>query len=479
MKTLLELLRDSALSMVFHVAPRFANVLVFILIGRLAGPDEAGVFSLATTYLLIVTTVMRGLDDLLIRQVAREPDRAGSYLANFLLLRLVLAVTVYTALVAIVRGGFNYTTTTATPIIILALSVLPDSLGFVAQSVMLGQRRFGPPAAILGGANVFKLVVGAVVLVRGGSLIDIAWIWFVGSSLAMTGLIATALRQVGGFRRLDWLNFAPLRNYWRTALSFSAITVLTTLDSQTDTILLSVFRSEAEIGWYGAATTITFSLLMLAQAYRFSVYPLMTRYAQHAPDKLVILFHKSMHYTTMIAMPLVAGGIILAQPIVLFVYGTKFAPTAAILQSLIVSLLFVFWAEPCNRVMLVYDRQRVMLIFLAISASTNVMLNIMLIPRLGAVGSGIARSCSAMIYFSLNYLYIVRRLMRADRLSGVARIAFSTGVMAMVSLSIISYPILVNIGLSIGVYLVALWITRAIPVDDRRLLRQSITNRLK
>ena len=479
MKTLLELLRDSALSVVFHVAPRFANVFIFILIGRLAGPDQAGVFALATTYLLIITTVMRGLDDLLIRQVAREPDRSASYLANFLLLRLVLAVILYAALVTVVLGVFNYAATTAIPIIVLALSVLPDSLGFVAQSVMLGQRRFGPPAAILGTANLFKLIVGAVVFMRGGSLIDIAWIWFIGSGLAMVGLIATVLRQVGGLRHTDWLNFAPLKDHWRTALSFTAITVLATLDSQTDTILLSVFRSETEVGWYAAATTITFSLFILAQAYRFSVYPLMTRYAQRAPDKLAVLFHKSIHYVAVISMPLVVGVMILALPILLFVYGVKFAPAAPILQVLIISLLFFFLAEPCNRIMLVNDRQRVMLIILAISASTNVALNLLLIPRFGAVGAGFSRSCSASIYFIVIYLYIVRDLVSPAALSGIARVTISTGLMAAVTLSMLSFHIIINVMVSACAYLGFLWLTKAIPTEDRRLVRQYISEKFK
>jgi O-antigen/teichoic acid export membrane protein len=71
MKTLLELTRDSLFSIVFHLSPRLANVLLFITMGRLIGPTDAGVFALATTYLVIFTTVMRGPDDLVIRQVSR------------------------------------------------------------------------------------------------------------------------------------------------------------------------------------------------------------------------------------------------------------------------------------------------------------------------------------------------------------------------------------------------------------------------
>jgi O-antigen/teichoic acid export membrane protein len=479
MKTFLELLRDSALSIVFHVAPRFANVLIFILIGRLAGPDQAGIFSLATTYLLIVTTIMRGLDDLLIRQVAREPDRAAGYYANFLALRLVFSAMLYVALIFIVQVVLNYADTTSGPILVLTLSVLPDSLAFVAQSVLLGQRRFGAPAAILGGANVFKLIIGTIVLLRGGSLMDIAWIWLIGSGLAMIVLLFVAMKQIGGLRATDWLDFSPLKTHWRTALSFTAITVLTALDSQTDTVLLSIFRSEAEIGWYGAATTITFSLLMLAQAYRFAVYPLMTRHAQHAPERLARLYHKSMHYMGVVAMPMVVGIIVLAQPIVLLIFGPKFLPTVPVLQVLIVSLLFFFLSEPCNRVMLVKDRQRMTLGFLSVSASTNVVLNLMLIPKFGAVGAATARVCSATLYFMLNYGYVSRKLVRNADLKSLIRPAIATAIMAACAIVMMASHVVINIAISACVYFAALWGVRGIQREDANLLRDALTRRFR
>jgi O-antigen/teichoic acid export membrane protein len=261
MRTFFELMRHWALAMTFHVAPRFANVVVFIFIGRLAGPDQAGVFSLATTYLLIITTITRGLDDLLIRQVGREPGRAADYFGNFLLLRLVLSAGLYIALVFFLRLGPNYSPVTITAIVILALSVVPDSLGFVAQSILLGHRRFGTPAAALGAANLFKVVAGGAVLLSGGELMTIAWLWLIGSSLGMIALLIPAFRQVGGIRHAHWLNFAPLRSHWRASITFCAITTLTALDSQVDTVLLSVFRDEADVGWYNAATTVTFFYL--------------------------------------------------------------------------------------------------------------------------------------------------------------------------------------------------------------------------
>jgi O-antigen/teichoic acid export membrane protein len=479
MKTMLELVRDSVLAVIFHVAPRFANVLVFVVIGRLIGPDQAGVFSLATTYLLIVVTVMRGLDDLLIRQVAREPNRVASYFGNFLLLRVFLAATLYVVLIFVVQNVLHYPATTIAPIIVLTFSVLPDSLAFVGQSVLLGKRRFGAPAIILGGTNLLKSVTGAVVLLHGGNLMDIAWLWLIGSVFGMIALLVVAAKQAGALTKASWLDFGPLRTHWRAAMSFSAITALTALDSQTDTVLISIYRGEADIGWYNAATTITFSLLMLAQAYRFAVYPLMARYVEQAPDKAVVLFQKSVYYMGVIVMPMVAGVLFSAPKIVELVFGEKFTSTIPVLQVLIVSLAFFFIGEPCNRFMLAKDRQRVMVGLLAITAPLNLIINLLLIPRYGVVGAALARTTSSGIFFALNYGYIARNLTGLTNLRNLIRPLVASLIMAVVVLFLGQTSILIVVLCGIVVYAVALWLVRGVLPDDVGRLMVAVNHRIR
>jgi O-antigen/teichoic acid export membrane protein len=465
------MLRHSLLAIVFHVAPRFANVLIFILIGRMAGPREAGIFSLAATYLLIITTVMRGLDDLLTRQVAREPVRAANYLGNFLLLRLTLSTVLYAALIFIVQRGLDYPPATNATIAILGLSVFPDSLTFVAQSVLLAERRFGSPAAIHSAANLIKLVMGGIILLSGGGLEELAWIWLGSSLFALVLMLAVAFKQVGGLRSMGWLDFTPLRAHWRAVMIFTLITTLTALDSQTDTVLLSIFRTEAEIGWYGAATTITFSLLMLSQAYRFAAYPQMTRYAQNMPDNLARLFQKSVHYMAVLVLPMVAGILLMAPQIVNLVFGPKFAPTIPVLRVLIVSLLFMFIGEPITRLMLVKDKQRSIVMFLLISATSNVILNLILIPVIGAVGAAIARTVSAGIFFLLNCVYVTRHGLADVKFKWILRPASAVVAMAAV-VWIASSSLMVSIVIGCIVYVIAIFSVGGIYPEDALAIKR-------
>ncbi len=479
MNTLTELLRDSFYSIIFHVAPRFAGVLLFILIGRLAGPSEAGVFSLATTYLLIFTTVMRGLDDLVIRQVSREPHQAPPYLTNFLLIRLGLSLILYGVLVFVVEALFDYAANTRASILILALSLIPDSLTYVAQAVLLGQRRFGAPAITWASASLFKLVGGGLLLVGGGNLLQIAWVWLAGSLLGMVALLAVLITRIGRLRWVDWLNWQPLARNWHAALPFLFATTMAALEAQVDTVLLSAFHAEAEIGWYGAATTVAFSLLIFSQAYRFSVYPLMARYAIQSTENLSRLYERSMRYMGVFVLPMVGGIALLSSQIVSLLFGPGFEQTNRVLGILALALIPIFLNEPTVRIMLVHDRQRRVFLFLLVSAGTNVALNLALVPSLGASGAAVSRLCSSLAYFLLNYSYVTAFLMRLNIVRLLYRPVLATLIMAFVVWLARATVLPVSIGVGAVMYIGSLWFVGGILPSDAMLLRRIVTSRLK
>ena len=421
MNTFRELAHDSFFSAIVHLAPRFANVFVFIVIGRLAGPAQAGIFALATTYLLIFTTLMRGLDDLTIREISRQPGLARNYLANFLLLRLALSAALYGVLVFVVRHVFTYPVSTSTPIIILTLSLVPDSLGYVALAAMLGRQNFKVPAAILSFATLIKFSGGAIIAVMGGNLSQIAWVWFAGSLINMALLMIYSVSQLGWVRPKEWTDWSHLQGIWQATAPFLLITILTTIESQSDTVILSNLHNEAEVGFFNAATTLAYSLAIISQAYRLSVYPMMARFAAQTPSRLAKLNDQSLRYLGMLVLPMGTGLFLLAPQIVELIYGSSFQPTALVLRLLSPVLIFMFLNVPSARVMLVKDHQGMNTLFLFFSAVLNIGLNLILDPRLGAQGAAIARLCSFSLNFFLTYLFVKHLLLPSNLLQLLSR----------------------------------------------------------
>jgi O-antigen/teichoic acid export membrane protein len=455
---------DTLSSLAIHVAPRLASVLLFWFVGRWTGSSEAGKFALATTFLLITTTVMRGLDDLVVREVARQPDQAAQFLRNFVTLRLVLAAGLYALVFVAVRGVFQYPETTAAPVLIMTLSALPDGVGHVAQSVLMGQRRFAGPAIILMATSVVKVAGGVGVLLSGGGLEAVCLVWLAASALGAVAILVVGLWRAGAFHWAGWLDWALLSTYARPALSFLAITLLLAFESQTDTLVLSKVRSEAEIGWYGAATSVAFGLLTFSQAYRFTVYPLMARYARESPERLGQFYRASLKLIALAILPLSAGLIITAPQIIALLYGAEFQPAVAPLRFLGIALIFMFGNEPNSRMMLVNDRQRQALWFLGAAMGVNIILNLILTPWLGAAGAALARLGSTLCLFGCYSYYVATRLVVVDfwSLSYVAIIGALVMLLLVLPFQTLPLPMVIFGGVIIYVITISL-LDRTLP----------------
>jgi len=472
MNTLIKLLQDTLFSALFHLAPRVASVFLFILVGHLSGPTEAGILALAVSYLNVFMTIMRGLDDFVVRQVSREPNRAFRYLSSFSILRLGLSLLSYVLLVLILEYFFEYARDTSVIILILTLTLVPDGLIYVAQSVLLGRQKFRPPALILTSINIFKMIAGGIVLCNDGGLQLVAWMWLCGSILGAVAMVTFVIWYLDQPLGSLWPDFNLLAQHGRDILFFLLITLIASLESQSDSIILSGFHNEAQVGWYSAATTVTFSLILFSQAYRFAVYPLMTRYAMNSFEKLSQLYTASLRYLGIFVMATVAGIILLAPQIVQMVFGDDFAPTSQILRILVLTLVFIFLNEPNSRMMLVHDHQNLLVLFLSVSAVVNIVMNLLLIPSLGARGAAIARVCSVGILFTLNYIYVSRRLISVRLGWILTKPIVAALAMVLMLLPIRAWPLPCVIGIGGLGYMIVLKLLKAIPSDNLALIRQ-------
>ena len=471
-----ELARNSGLSLVLHVSTRAANALMFVFIGRRMGATEAGVFQLATTYLLIFSVLTRGLDELVVRQVARFPHDAKRYFTTFLTLRLMLSVVLYGVLAIIVSFILHYSTGTLIPILIVSAGLVSDGLTSAAGAVVLGQRRFGIPTLVAVGTCVLRLAVGAMLLSLEAPLVHIATLWWFSSVIGAAVSVVWVSLQVRIMPVQHILDWSLVSQELSSILPFMTNGFLMAIEFQIDTVLLSVLRGETEVGMYGAATTITSALMMIPQAYRMSVYPLMAFYASENRRKLIHVYESSLRYLGTLALPIVAGGVLLAPSIVALVFKSEFLPSITVLQILLPVLFFAFLNVPNVRMMFVHNRQGWVTWMMMGSMMVNVALNLWIALLLGAQGAAWARVCSSSIFFVSNYLtlrFVVAKL-NTSLFQLLWRPALATLLMCGAVMVIHDLPILIVIVVGMIVYFSVLLLIGGVPMEDWRLVRQSI-----
>lgn len=477
MNTLQRLLSNAILSFVANILAKGSDTLLFIGLGRLLGPEQAGDFTLGKTYFTIAFTLSAwGLHELLIREVARHRDESGRYFVNYLTLRVVLTSVGYAGLLLVLNALLPYTPESKTVIKIVALAIFPEAILSICQSLFVAHERMTLPtlAALVNGG--VKLGLGWLLLSRGAEVSVVAWVLPVGASCSLLVYIPGIFHL---FRRLP--QQASPRLDWRFSLEqlrntpgFVAIGLFYMLDFQADTFLISLFLSQASIGWYGAAQTFMLGFWILAIAIRTALYPLMTRYQEVEPEKFIELYRKANKYLLIFILPTAAGITILAEPIILLVFEKAFLPAAAALQWSIWAAVFAFLNVPCTIMMLIFNRQRHTAWMAGTSMMLNIALNLWLMPRFGILGSAIARLAATFLLFLLTHLYVERHDVGANFLSLSLRPVIAVLLMSIVVWQLRSLSMMVAIFGGVFVYGIAVHFLGVFSAEDRNYLRRLI-----
>lgn len=479
MSTGVRIIRNSAFSFLASLIAKAANTLVFILIARRLTVDEVGVYSLALTYdILFVQVASWGLDQLLVREVARRREEVGRYLVNFLLIRLLLSVSTYGLLALTVTVVIHYEQATVHVLLLAGAMVIFDSVSNICQAVFIAFERLIYITYASLAMSLFKLGTTWIGLWSGGGLLLLVEI-IVGASLVGMLFNLGIARWRFLSETVDWGDVRNDLSAWpdwlRQTFPFVFVTLFYTLDYQLDVVLLSAWQDKEAVGLYGAATTILFALLFVSQAFREAIFPVMSRFYSSDPKALRRLYSASARWLLAIALPLALGSTLIAGDLMSLLYKDAFRESGRVLQIIIWSVLFLFLNVPSARLMIVAGKQRELARFAVASMSTNLLLNVLFIPSLSYVGAAWARLASATLFFILIYAHAYRHLMRFNLLTILPRPAIASVVMGVVIELAISWPLLTVIVTGAASYALTLWLIGFLSDDERAFIRQTIS----
>lgn len=479
MNTSQRLVRNIFLSLTGNVAVKAGNSLLFIAISRGLGSADSGVFSLGITYYTFVAGLSAlGLHELTVREVAPRRNESARYLVNFIALRLLSSISFY-ALLILGLFFLPYSEQTTRVILILSLAAIPEAIFTICQALFEAHERlFVPVLAAVVSAGI-KLGLGLWLLFQGASVVQIAWAVPLAVTLSLLiyipGLISLFRRSPGQLPASLSLDF--IRSQTGFMSSFFVIHLSSLLDYQTDALLISLILTEADVGYYAAAQTILLAFNLMPLAIRTAIYPLMSRYYHTETEKLAVLYNYVSRYLMLLVLPMAAGVTLLAEPIILLVFGEEFAPSVPVLQISIWAIVFLFLNVPHSRLMLIRNRQRVAGWFTGLAMVLNVMMNLVLIPRWGINGAAVARLLSTFAIYLSFYLYVRKNLMPSPLLPILVRPLIATTIMVMVILPLREMNLLVPILAGAAVYALASFLLGAIPAQDIAYWRQIVNFR--
>lgn len=413
MSTRRRVFRNAAYNLTAGISQRIGQTITFILVARLLSAEATGSYKLAITYTSILLTLsLWGLDQLLVREVARDRSLIGKYLGNFLVLRLLLATAVWLGL-ALVLPFFPYTPQTKQFILIMTATMIPASLSNLYQAAWAAFEDMKAYTEVLLLFSIIRVAGGTVVLLGEGTLMPIAVVFLLVSIAEMlTNAWVTHRRPEVQtvVWKLDW-KFAV--HNLRIAVPLIAVSFILVVEYQFDDVILSFFWPEEVVGVYGAAAMIFTLLLFLPRSFQLAIFPVISR-AYHSQTNLPAVYSQSLKFLVIIAFPIALAVSLLSAQIINLIFGAQYAEAAPVLSVLVWAFFISALNVPNSRLLIAANKQRLVATFAVLSMVGNVLLSLWLVPQWGSMGTAWARILAMPLYTVPALIYVQRSICRLD-----------------------------------------------------------------
>jgi len=185
-------------------------------------------------------------------------------------------------------------------------------------------------------------------------------------------------------------------------------------------------------------------------------------YVDNNPDiTLKTVVKEYFNIMVILAIPMGIGVTLLADKIILVLYGNQYTDSIIALQILIWSIVLIFANSAFVRLLESSDRQLIMTKITIVSMIGNIILNILLIPQFSYIGASIATVFTELTIFALVFVITYREVydnFLKDVGSFLGKIIVSSLIMAIFIAIFKDINLLLLIVLAIALYTTLLYI---------------------
>ena len=382
------------------------GVLSAILLARGLGPQGLGQYALV----LSLSGLLAGLSDLGIGQTAiRFASRASAqgqvdelYRVHrwAFRTRMTLALSMAAAgyvLVPWLVGGLWRDDTLIQPAQLGLLTGVLSAAAAAPAVYYQSIKRLGVSALLSAGQALFPLVAILAIAVAGRWSIEgvvLANLVAVGCATLLSLLLVPRRALFAREARRLWGAYRPEKDDMGSFAAFMVLaSILVLLTTRMDVWLMGAFLDKSQLGQYSAASRVTLPLVMLLGALNTALWP---RVSSAEGMESLRLMRRTLQLTVPAAV-LGVGYALIAPVLIPWVFGDAYRD--AILLGQVLSLRYCFSLLVCPLGLIGYSLGlvRVYWVINLIQFGVVIAVNLMLLPRIGPLGSALAMLMNELV----------------------------------------------------------------------------------
>ena len=395
-------------------------------VSRVLGPDGTGRVGFATSlisYFLILAQL--GIPTYGIRACAKVRDNKTELTRTaheLLIINLIMSAVSY-MLLAVALVIVPDLQDDKLLYVIISMTIFLSSVGMEWLYKALEQYTYITIRSVL-----FKIVAVVTMLLLVHSEDDYivyGGITLIASSASYVLNLANAHKYIG-FKSVG--NY-DLRRHLKPVAIFFAMACATTIYTHLDTIMLGFMTTKTDVGYYNAAIKIKNLLVSVVTSLGTVLLPRMSYYVEHGSmEKFKRIVQKALNYVMLVALPLTAYFILFAKEGVLLICGSKFIESIVPMQIIMPTLVLIGITNVLGiQILVPTGREKTVLYSEIAGAVVDVVMNVLLIPRMKSTGAAIGTLMAEFVVLAVQYcalrkemLYSFKQICYRKVMAGVA-----------------------------------------------------------
>ena len=381
------------------IAEKIFRLTVGLFVGvwgaRFLGPEQFGTLSYAQAFVgLIGAFATLGMDGIVIKHLVKDDENRDLLLGTAFTLKLLGAM-VAVFIISIVTGTTSNDNKEVIIITIIASALVFQSLNvidFYFQSIVLSRY-------IVIVNLISQLVVSLIrisLILAEAPLITFAYVILFDAVILAVGYIYVYKHKNLSFRQWNFNKQTAtelLKYSWPLAISGIVISIYMKIDQ----VMIKEMLGKTSTGHYAAAVKISEAWYFVPIAINSSLFPAIInakkRSLKEFYDRLKILYSFMLLSAVAISIPTT----IYSKYIINLLYKEQFDQASTVLMFHIWAGVLVSLGVVTSSIVIANNKQNNALISTSIGAISNIILNLLMIPRFGIIGAAFTTMLSQII----------------------------------------------------------------------------------
>jgi len=365
------------------------GLLVTVWVARFLGPKQFGLLSYALAYSALFGPIAGlGLNEIIVRDLVRDPESANSTLGSAFVLQTLGSLTAIFLIVTTLLFVRPNDDLALLAVCVLSLSTLFKS-SEVAKYWFESQVQSKYSVWVENGSFCALSLVRIGLIYMNAPLMAFVWAAVIESAVIAVGLMIVYTRY-GGHLRHWHPNYARARallsDSWPLILSSVAIMIYMRIDQ----IMIASILGDAAVGIYSAAVRISEVWYFIPMAIAASVFPIILESKVQSEKLYYQRLQRLYDLMAILAVSVALLTTFTSSWIVSLLFGNDYQQAAPVLTVYVWAGVFVALGVARGKWLLAENLQHIGYWYVGLAMIVNVIGNLILIPVYGAIGASLA-----------------------------------------------------------------------------------------